>query len=130
MPNDQPINLTLLIDTGEGAEADEVDKMTRQLLRELKATVDAKSAELVTHEAPEGTLSAEAVTIGALALAVLPVFVDSVINFLIEWSKRGDGRIITIKTEMDGDPLEVAFDPNKTSPDELKQMIDILRSDK
>ena len=62
-------DLVLQIDTGEDADADELDRLTRQLRDEIWE-LDVESAELVkAGPAPEGTKAVEAMTLGALAVA-------------------------------------------------------------
>jgi hypothetical protein len=121
----QPANLTVLIDAGDQAEQIEIDCMARQLLAEL-AGANVESAELVTTEAPEGTRSMGAVTVGALAIAVLPVFIEKLVEFLIEWSKRDDRRAITIKTQIAGESVEVSFNPGMTSVEDIRRFVRML----
>ncbi len=69
-----PLDLTLLVQAGDDASPDEVDALARQLLAELVET-DVQSARLAAAgPAPAGAKSAEAITLGAVAVAVLPTF--------------------------------------------------------
>jgi hypothetical protein len=125
-PVPQTVNLTLHVDAGEEADADELDRVTRQLLDELQE-LEVESAELVSAEGiPEGTKSAEAVTLGALAVAVLPAAVEKLIEFLKAWSLRGEGRKMKIKTEVGDRSVELEYSPSEMSPSEVKQLVETL----
>jgi hypothetical protein len=128
-PGREPVEFTLMIDAGEGADQAEVDQLTRHLLVELDEA-DVESADLVSAEAPEGTRTAGAVTVGALAIAVLPVFIDKLVEFLIEWTKRDDRRAVTIKAEVAGESVEVSFNPQATTSEEIKKLVESLRPGK
>lgn len=125
-PDTKPVSLTLHIDAGEEADADELDRITRQLLTEIQE-LDVESAELVRGEvAPEGAKSVEVVTLGALAVAVLPTVVPRLVEFLQAWSMRGESRRVKIKTQIGDRSLEVEYSPTSMSPDELKSLVDML----
>ena len=118
--------LTLLIDTGEEADADELGRLTRQLRAEIQE-MEVESVELVSDETlPEGAKSAEAVTLGALAVAVLPEAIPKLIDYLKSWVTRRDDRTIKIKTQVGDRSLEVECSPKTMPPDELKSLVDTL----
>ena len=76
-PNTDAADLILHVDAGEEADTEELDQLTRQLLGELHE-LEIESANLVSDdELPEGAKSAEAVTLGVLAVAVLPTVIPS-----------------------------------------------------
>ncbi len=88
---------------------EDLDKMTRNLLKELRET-DITSANLVSiGAAPEGS-KGDPVTIGTLALEVLPAFLPSVIGLVQAWVMRGQGRTVKFKgkgIEFEGSPEEL-----------------------
>ena len=70
--------------SAEDATEDELDRMTRQLLSELR-NMEVESAELAGGEAaPAGTKSVDPVTIGTLAITVLPTLLPKIVEFIQE----------------------------------------------
>lgn len=124
-PDTNAARLILSIDAGEGAAAEELDRLTRQLCDEIQE-LEVESVELVKGEAPEGTKSAEAVTLGALALAVMPTAVPQLIEFLKSWSMRGESRTVKVKAQVGDRSLDIEYNPATMSPTELKSLVDTL----
>ncbi len=121
-------NLTLQIDVGQDADADELDRATRQLRDEIQE-LGVESAELAkTANAPAGTKSVEAVTLGALAISVLPTVLPKLIEFLQAWSMRREGRTVKIKTQVGDRAVEVEYSPKTMSQAELKSLVETLTS--
>ncbi|MBI3913203.1 MAG: hypothetical protein HY327_03235 [Chloroflexi bacterium] len=126
--SDRIANLTLQIDVGRDADADELDRATRQLRGEIQE-LGVESAELAkTANALAGTKSVEAVTLGALAISVLPTVVPKLIEFLQAWSMRGESRSIKIKTQVGDRAVEVEYSPKTMSQAELKSLVETLTS--
>ena len=118
-------HLALYVDPGEQVDDDELDRVTRRLLAEIQE-LDVDLVELVRDEAsPEGTKSAEAITIGALAMAILPSAIPPFFELLKAWSLRGDNRKVKIKTEIRGQPVELEYS-GKMSPAELESIRKLL----
>ena len=88
---------------------EDLDKMTRNLLHELRGT-NVESANLVSiGAAPEGS-KGDPITIGTLALEVLPAVLPSVIGLIQAWVMRGQGRTVKFKGkgfEFEGSPEEL-----------------------
>jgi len=125
----QPTDLMVEIDDGADAPADELDGLTRSLREEL-LEFDVQSVNLQRNaRAPAGTKSAEAVTLGALAITVLPTVLPRVIEFLQSWTLRADTRKMRIKTQIGDRSLEIEFGPGTTTPAELKAWVDILKTE-
>ena len=98
------------------ASEEELDKMTRNLLSELRGT-DVESANLVSiGTAPEG-IKGDPITIGTIAIAVLPAAIPSLITFIQAWILRGQGRTMKFK----GKGIEF-----EGSSEELQKLIDSL----
>jgi len=108
MNENNKVGLNLEIISAEFTE-DELDRVTRQLLSELKE-LDIESAELVNDgSAPKGS-KGDPVTIGNIALEVLPVAIPSLIAFVQAWVLRGQGRTVKFKgkgIEFEGSPEEL-----------------------
>ena len=125
-PDMQPAHLTVQIEAGEDSDADELDRLTRQLRDEIQE-LEVESVELVKGSATlPGAKSAEAVTLGALAIAVLPAVVPKLVEFLQAWSTRGEGHTVKIKTQVGDRALEVEYSPKTMSPAELKNLVGTL----
>ena len=88
------------------ASKDELDMLTRQLYSEL-AELNVESVEYISENtAPVGTKAADPITIGALAIAVLPTFLPKLLEFLQAWAARGRGRIVKFKGKVMGQDIE------------------------
>lgn len=119
MATDDLVNLEIEVLANDTTEED-LDKMTRNLLAELRET-DVVSASLVnTGKAPEGS-KGDPITIGQLALEVLPVAIPSVIALVQAWVMRGQGRTVKFK----GDGIEF-----EGSPEELQKLLEKLNKGK
>ena len=119
MTTDDPIELEIEVLAKDTTE-EELDKMTRNLLSELRGT-DVESANLVSiGTAPEGS-KGDPVTIGMLALDVLPTAIPSVIALIQAWVMRGQGRTVKFK----GRGIEF-----EGSPEELQKLLATLEKNK
>ena len=79
------------------ATDEELDRMTRQLLSELRE-LDIESAELAKGDsAPSGTKSVDPVMLGNIVIAVLPAFLPKVVDTVQAWATRGQGRTVKFK---------------------------------
>jgi len=108
MTTEDPIKLEIEVLAKDTTEED-LDTMTRNLLNELRGT-DVTSANLVAMgPSPKGS-KGDLVTIGMLALEVLPVAIPSVISLVQAWVMRGQGRTVKFKSkgiEFEGSPEEL-----------------------
>lgn len=118
--SDIQFDLTL---TEEGADLEALDELTIRLMHDLR-DVGAESVERPSGGAvPEGA-KGDPVTLGALAVVVLPVVLPKLVEFLQSWSMRGAGRTVKIKTPAG---LEVEFTPEtEMSENELLALVDKL----
>ena len=99
--------LNIEVSASDATEED-IDRMTRQLLSELR-DLDIESAELARGGPVPSGAKGDPVTIGSIALEVLPVVLPSVIGFVQSWAARGQGRIVKFKAkgiEFEGSPEE------------------------
>ena len=119
MTTEVPIEIEIKILAKDATEED-LDKMTRNLLQELKETNIESASLLSIGTAPKGS-KGDAVTIGTLALEVLPVVLPSVIALVQAWVMRGQGRIVKFK----GKGIEF-----EGSPEELKKLLEKLEKGK
>ena len=108
MTTEEPIELEIEVRAKDTTEED-LDKMTRNLLTELRGT-DVLSADLVsTGIAPKGS-KGDPITIGTLAVTALPIVLPGVIDMIKAWASRGQGRTVKFKgkgIEFEGSPEEL-----------------------
>jgi hypothetical protein len=92
------------------ATEEEIDRMTRQLLSELRGT-DVESADLLkSGDLPSGAKSGEVVTMGSIVISALPTVLPAVIAFVQSWAARSPGRVVKFKgkgIEFEGSPEEL-----------------------
>ncbi|MDR8393016.1 hypothetical protein NC796_17805 [Aliifodinibius sp. S!AR15-10] len=109
MQKENPAKILLQVKTEDG-DPDEVDQLTRQLLMELRDE-DVESAELVREASQtKGAKSVEAITLGAIVMAVLPKAVPKIIELLQAWIERGTGRRVSFKGNIGGENVEFEGD--------------------
>jgi hypothetical protein len=100
------------------ATEEELDRMTRNLLSELQET-DVEAAELVSvGVAPEGS-KGDPITIGTLAMTVMPAVLPGVIDLVRAWVGRREGRTVKFK----GRGIEF-----EGSAEELQKLLDMLET--
>jgi hypothetical protein len=99
-----PLQLNLEITAGDATD-EEIDQITRQLLSEL-SEVDVESVELTKGKsAPRGS-KGDPVTIGSLALVVLPAVLPKVVDAVQAWALRGKGRTVKFRGKVGGQMIE------------------------
>jgi hypothetical protein len=90
-----PIQLNIEVSIPEATE-DEIDRLTRYLLQEMRE-LDVESARLARGgPAPVGS-KGDALTMGTIVLEVLPAILPSVLGLLQSWVTRGQGRTVKFK---------------------------------
>lgn len=104
---DLATQLTLNIDAGPGADAEELEELTRRLREELME-LDVEAVDLVrVGETPKRAKAGDPVAWGTLlvTLAASGGVLTTLINTLHAWLTRHERRSVTL--EIDGDRLEV-----------------------
>jgi len=105
MADQETFQMTVQIDLEDG-DAERLDSLARQLASELSEQ-DVESVELArAGAAPKGTKAAEAVTLGAVALTVLPALLPKIVEFCQAWALRGQGRTVKFKGKVGGQDIE------------------------
>lgn len=111
--------LSIEISASDATEED-VDRMTRQLLSELRET-DVESAELAKGgPAPAGS-KGDPIAIGTIALELLPSILPSVIGLVQAWASRGQGRTVKFKGKIGRQLIEF-----EGSPEEFEKLLAML----
>src|SRR6266508_2228216 len=120
MDNPDFTQLNIEISASDATEED-IARMTRQLLSELRET-DVDSAELAKGgEAPRGTKSVDPVTMGSIVISALPTVLPTVVSLVQAWAARGQGRTVKFK----GKGIEF-----EGSPEELQKLLESLEKHK
>ena len=105
MTMEDVFNFEIEISAMDSIESD-IDRMTRNLLAELRET-DVESVELVSSgSAPVGTKTADPITTGAIAISVLPTVLPKIVELIQSWALRGNGRTVKFKGEVNGQSFE------------------------
>lgn len=76
--------------------AEDIDWMTRQLLSELR-DLDIESAQLTKGGAAPAGTKGDPISIGSIALELLPSVLPSVVGLVQAWASRGQGRTVKFK---------------------------------
>jgi len=102
----------------DGQYEEDLDSDARALLREL-SELDIEDVRLDSEgTVPAGAKGVDLVTIGTLALAVLPIALPKIIDFLNHWCSRGDGRTLKIKIVHEARSVEIELPLiGRTNPD-------------
>jgi hypothetical protein len=104
--------------TASNATEEDLDRMTRQLLSELRET-DVESVVLAKGgDAPQGTKSGDAITMGSIVVSALPAVLPAIVGLVQAWAARGQGRTVKFKGKIGG--AEVEFEG---SPQELQKLL-------
>jgi len=112
------VKLIIQVDGEEGADAEEIDALTNQLLEEIENLSEKVEAAL-----PQDAKAGGAVTLGALSVALLPTVIPKLVDFLKDWMMRGAG---TIRIKIP--ELEAEF-PANMSPEKLQEFITLLKKE-
>ncbi len=100
----KPIQLNLQVSALDATDED-IDQMTRQLLSELREA-DVESAELTRGKrAPAGS-KGDPVTIGSIAVLVLPAVLPKIVELVQSWAQRGGGRSVKFKGKVGEQDVE------------------------
>jgi hypothetical protein len=111
--------LNIEISASDATEED-IDRMTRQLLSELRET-DVESAQLAKGgPAPAGS-KGDPIAIGTIALEVLPAILPSVLGLVQAWVSRGQGRTVKFKGKIGRELIEF-----EGSPEEFQKVLAML----
>ena len=126
-PDAKPAQFTLSIDAGADADAEELDRLTRQLRDALAEVPEVESVDLLRGGVvPQGAKVADPFTLGALVLAIIPSALPKLIDVLNGWSMRGENRKVKIKTQVGDRSVEVEYSPATMSQAELKSLVETL----
>ncbi len=124
MDHEDITQFTIQID-GSSISEQRLNDITVKLKRELSHLKPLALDLQRDQNAPEGTMSAEAITVGAILVSVLPTMVPAVIEYLRDWCLRNANNTITIKKRSGKEEIEVTF-PEDLSPERLQKLIGVV----
>ena len=123
MPGDpNATRLTIEVDAGGDALPEDVDALTRRLRSEIQDFGVEDVTLKTTTAVPAGTKSVEAVTVGALAITLLPQVLPRLIEFLQAWSLRGKDRTVKIKASVGDRSVDIEY-PEGASEVAVQELI-------
>jgi hypothetical protein len=122
----EPYHLKVQLEGDPAATPEELDSATRQLRSEL-LDLQVESVDLIaSQDVPAGAKGAEAITLGTMAITVLPIFIPKIIEFLQSWVARHDGKTIKVKSQAGDRSIELEFTQKAISQAELKTLLETL----
>lgn len=120
MPTDQSI--TFLVQVGmDDADAAELDLLTRQLIEELLELDVETAGPAISGTLPAGAKAGDPLSIGMIAVAVLPALLPKIIEVCQAWALRGQGRTLKFKGKIAGQEIEF-----EGSAADLKNILTLL----
>ena len=123
MPGDpDATRLTIEVDAGGDALPEDVDALTRRLRSEIQDFGVEDVTLKTTTAVPAGTKSVEAVTVGALAITLLPQVLPRLIEFLQAWSLRSKDRTVKIKASVGDRSVDIEY-PEGASEVAVQELI-------
>ena len=102
----EPIELQIEL-SSEGSNAEDLDKITRSLIGELRQTNIEEVSMVRQGPAPHGAKSPGLEVVGIIAVAVLPKALEITLDLFVAWAKRKQGRNIKVTTRMEGKVFEI-----------------------
>jgi hypothetical protein len=102
------MTLCVTLAPGQTAQAEEIDRLTREFLREMRESqLGAEMAH--NNPAEQGAKSIEMVEIGKILVTLLPVAIPKLVGLLYGWLRRSKDRHIRLKMP-NGFEIEVTGD--------------------
>lgn len=109
----------------QASDPEKSERLKNRLKRQLKEYENIKILKVDAEPLPKGAMSGDAITIGVLALAVLPNLIPTIINAIKDIKLGNQGTSINIKIK-DGDrevQIEIPSDLNHL--DEITALTDM-----
>lgn len=124
------VNLTVHIDLGSDADADELDQVVRRLSAELLEAGAEAARPLKAGPAPAGAKSGEALVLGALSLTTLAAALPGLLVVLTQWAGRNAGpqRRLTISQGEGPQRTVLELDAGLLTEAQLHGLLDRLLS--
>jgi hypothetical protein len=112
-----------------GLESDDLDSLTRSLCKELSELETERVQLRAAGAVPKGAKVADPVTLGAIAVAVLPNLLPKVVEFLDHWVQRLQGEPkLKLKVVRGSETFELELPATGANANELKKMLEAVRA--
>lgn len=122
MPDQLTTQLAIHLDLGE-SNAEELDRLTRQLRDEIKE-LNVESAEMAKGgDAPAGTKSAELILFNQMIVTLAPTLIPQLVGLIKQWTERRPNKPVKIKVAIGKQKVEAEFDPLTISSDDMGKLI-------
>ena len=119
----RPRKISLEIEAGPGMDADSLDRLTRQLYREL-AELDIDSVDFVdAGQAPPGTKAIGGVSAGKLTVSAQPASVPRLVEYLQSWTMRAEDRSVKLQALQGSRTVELKYQPDALTVEQHLQMV-------
>ena len=111
-----------------GLDDEAVDELTRSLRRSIEeADLAGAKVDRVAADLPAGARG-DAFTLGALALAVAPVFVEQVLQLIRDWSARPGAKPVKVAVRVGDREISAEYDASRMTAEEVRAVADELRA--
>jgi hypothetical protein len=121
--------LTVRIEA-QDADEDELDRLTRQLLAEVRDHTEVDQAELVlSNGAPAGAKAAGIVELGTLLVQVQPKALPGLLGMLREWATRPRTQSIKVVLQVEGRSVDLDYLKGAMTQDDLMQLVVVVSGD-
>jgi hypothetical protein len=105
-------------------DLERAENLKNNLKKQLIEFDNIKVLKLKSQPLPDGAMSSDAITIGALAIAVLPSLITTIINTIKEIKLKNKGVAITIMVK-DGDrEIHLEIPADSISVDKITELTD------
>jgi hypothetical protein len=115
MADDSTANFAVQVEAGPDALPEDIDRITRQLCSEIRE-LGVESISLTAGAAPAGAKSADALTLGALTVCVLPPMIPKLMEYLESWVGRAKQRTVKIKIQAGDRMIDVEYPSSAPDP--------------
>jgi hypothetical protein len=119
------LKMSLQINTSSDINEEELDLLTRQLLDEIQE-LEVESVEMVRDNKAPKDAKGDPITLGALALAVLPGLLPKLIDFLQNWLTRRKDQKVRVKIGVGDRSVELEYFPEAISIYEVNKIAEKL----
>lgn len=121
------IQLIVEFSPEEDLDQEELAEMTQGLRMEMEEIPDVESIEAPSGSDPAQAIPAGAkagglLTLGKLAMQVVPTAIPACVGFLKDWTLRPGSSPIKIRVQHADRSTEIEYDPRSMSQEEIKEL--------
>jgi hypothetical protein len=121
------VQLVVEFSPEEDLDQEELDEMTQGLRMEMEEmpyveSIGVASASGPAQGLPEGAKAGALLTLGKLAMQVVPTAVPACVGFLKDWTLRPGTSPIKIRVQHADRSTEIEYDPRSMSQEDIKEL--------